>query len=404
VTQENPGEFGFVGPAGILGVGLTASVWHGWSGPVLLALALSLLVLSLPITLSPLRIGFLVVGALVLPLTSLAYSRDLDHFYGLAVLLLLGAVGLLLGLHSSPNSIAMGLAVLLVIVIGSTAWTVAANPLEAFNQTPYYFGALTGPFGHRNTLGALLGIGIVPLVLLPPQGRSIEVLRWVLMGVASTLLVATQSLAPVLALAVGVLPFLVSFTARKPGRTRAGGAARLKHWWVIAMGAAGVLVAAVLVPWISQLRPTLGARFLIWQLVVGKLSDEFPLPPQSRWIDSEEAANALGFSPTHSHNALLDLFLIYGILPTIVFVTAMVGAIVTVRHLESRNWTRSNLESPVVRGVLIYMLVHSTVESMFLAGPVGALMCGVAGGLALATGGKSFAPGGAVGTKSRRKQ
>jgi O-antigen ligase len=170
------------------------------------------------------------------------------------------------------------------------------------------------------------------------------------------------------------------------------------------MGAAGVLVAAVLVPWISQLRPTLGARFLIWQLVVGKLSDEFPLPPQSRWIDSEEAANALGFSPTHSHNALLDLFLIYGILPTIVFVTAMVGAIVTVRHLESRNWTRSNLESPVVRGVLIYMLVHSTVESMFLAGPVGALMCGVAGGLALATGGKSFAPGGAVGTKSRRKQ
>lgn len=403
MTQENPGKYGFVGPAGILGVGLTASVWHGWSGPVLLALTLSLLVLSLPIRLSPLCIGFLVVGALVLPLTSLAYSRDLDHFYGLAVLLLLGAIGVLLGLHSSPNSIAMGLAVLLVIVICSTAWTVATNPLEALNQTPYYFGALTGPFGHRNTLGALLGIGIVPLVLLPPQGRSIEVLRWVLMGVSSALLVATQSLAPVLALAVGVIPFLVSFTARKPGLTRAVGAARPKPWGVIAMSAAGVLIAAALVPWISQLRPSFGARFLIWELVVSKLSDQFPLPAQSRWIDSEEAANALGFSPTHSHNALLDLFLIYGILPSIVFVTAMVGAIITVRHVESRNWNRSNWESPVVRGVLIYMLLHSTVESMFLAGPVGALMCGVAGGLALATGERSFAPGGAVGTKSRRK-
>ena len=404
MTQENPGKYGFVGPAGILGAGLTASVWHGWSGPVLLALALSLLVLSLPIKLSPLRIGFLVVGALVLPVTSLAHGRDLDHFYGLAVLLLLGAVGLLLGLHSSPNSIAMGIALNLSLTIALTIWTVLVDPLDAFNQTPYYFGALTGPFDHRNALGALLGFGIVPLVLLPQQRRSIELFRWALLGVSSALLVETQSLTPVLALATAVLPSLLSGMPHKRRWGRTSSPSSPRAGWVISLIAAGALCAAVLVPRILEWRPTLGSRVSIWQLVVGKLSEEFPYPPESGWIDSAAAASALGFAPVHSHNAVLDLFLIYGILPTTVFVVAAVGAIVTVRNVQSGIWARTYWESPIVSGVLIYMLVHSMVESIFLAGPVGALMCGVAGGLAVATGERRFAPGGGVGTKSRRKQ
>jgi hypothetical protein len=132
VRTANQGKYGFVGPAGVLGVGLTASVWHGWSGPVLLALALTLLVLTLPIKLPPVSLGFLVVGALVLPLTSLGHGRDLDHFYGLAVFLLLGFTGLVLGLHSSPNAVAMGIAVNLSLIIALTIWTVLVDPLDAF--------------------------------------------------------------------------------------------------------------------------------------------------------------------------------------------------------------------------------------------------------------------------------
>jgi hypothetical protein len=170
--------------------------------------------------------------------------------------------------------------------------------------------------------------------------------------------------------------------------------------WVLGLIAAGALFTAVLLPRIVEWRPTLGSRVSIWQLVVGKLYGAFPSPPESGWIHSEEAAKALGFSPAHSHNAVLDLFLIYGILPTTVFIVAIAGAIVIVRTAGPRNWSRPYWGSPVVRGVLIYMLVHSTVESVFLAGPVGALMCGVACGLVIGSRSESFAPAAKAGTKS----
>jgi hypothetical protein len=102
----------------------------------------------------------------------------------------------------------------------------------------------------------------------------------------------------------------------------------------------------------------------------------------------------------HSHNAVLDLFLIYGVLPTVVFLVAMVGAIVTVRNLQSGWWARPYWDSPIVSGILLYMLVHSMVESIFLAGPVGALMCGVAGGLALGSRSQSLASAAEARTKS----
>jgi hypothetical protein len=399
VTNAYQGKYGVVGPAGVLGVGLTASVWHGWSGPVLLALALAFLVLALPIRLPPVSLGFLVVGALVLPLTSLGHGRDLDHFYGLAVFLLLGFTGLLLGLHSSPNAVAMGIALNLSLIIALTIWTVLVDPLDAFNQTPYYFGALTGPFDHRNMLGALLGFGIVPLVLLPQQRCSIELFRWALLGVSSALLVATQSLTPVLALAIAVTPSLLSAMPHKRRWGRPSSPSNPRSVWVIFVVATGGLCAAVLLPLILEWRPTLGSRVSIWQLVVGKLYDAFPSPPESGWIDSEEATKALGFPPVHAHNAVLDLFLIYGVLPTTVFIVAVAGAIVTVRSVPSGNWTRPNWESPVVSGVLTYMLVHSMVESIFLAGPVGALMCGVAGGLALGSRSESLAQAAKARTK-----
>jgi hypothetical protein len=391
VTNANQEKYGFFGPAGVLGVGLTASVWHGWSGPVLLALALALLVLALPIRLPPVSLGFLVVGALVLPLTSLGHGRDLDHFYGLAVFLLLGFTGLLLGLHSSPNSVAMGIALNLSLIIALTIWTVLVNPLDAFNQTPYYFGALTGPFDHRNALGALLGFGIVPLVLLPQQRCSIELFRWALLGVSSALLVATQSLTPVLALAIAVTPSLLSAMPHKRRWGRPSSTSNPRSVWVIFLVATGGLCAAVLLPLILEWRPTLSSRVSIWKLVIGKLSEEFPYPPESGWIDSAATASALGFAPAHSHNAVLDLFLIYGVLPTAVFWVAVVGAIVTVRNVQSGSWARPYWDSPIVSGILLYMLVHSTVESIFLAGPVGALMCGVAGGLALGSRSESLA-------------
>jgi hypothetical protein len=391
VTKESHGNYGFVGPAGILAVGLAASVWHGWRGPVLLALALTLLVLALPIRLPPVSLGFLVVGALVLPLTSLGHGRDLDHFYGLAVFLLLGSVGLLLGLYSSPNSVAMGIALNLSLIIALTIWTVLVNPLDAFNQTPYHFGALTGPFDHRNVLGALLGFGIVPLVLLKQQSPSIELFRWALMGIASALLLATESLTPVLALAIAVMPSLVSGMVQGRCWLRPRRASTRRVIWVIGLIAAGALFAAVLLPRIAEWRPTLGSRVSIWKLVVGKLYGAFPSPPESGWINSEEATKALGFFPANSHNAVLELFLIYGILPTTVFVVAVVGAILMVRNVQSGNWARPYWESPIVSGILLYMLVHSTVESIFLAGPVGALMCGVAGGLALGSRSESLA-------------
>ena len=404
VTNAYQGKYGVVGPAGVLGVGLTASVWHGWSGPVLLALALALLVLALPIRLPPVSLGFLVVGALVLPLTSLGHGRNLDHFYALGVFLLLGFIGILLGLHSSPNSIAMGISLNLSLTIALTLWTVLVDPLDAFNQTPYHFGALIGPFDHRNVLGALLGFGIVPLVLLPQQRRLIELFRWALLGISSALLVATQSLTPVLALAIAVLPSLLSAMHRKRRLGRPSSPPGQGAIWVIFGVTAGALCAAVLVPRILEWRPTLDSRISIWRHVVGKLSEEFPYPPESRWIDSAASASALGFAPFHSHNAVLDLFLIYGVLPTAVFLVATVGAIVTARNVKSGGWARPYWDSPIVSGILLYMLVHSMVESIFLAGPVGALMCGVAGGLALGSRSESLAQAAKARTKPRENR
>jgi hypothetical protein len=140
---------------------------------------------------------------------------------------------------------------------------------------------------------------------------------------------------------------------------------------------------AFLMLWVNQVRPTLGSRFLIWEAVVQKLLDEFPFPPHARWIASGEAVEQLGYSPVHAHNALLSLFLIYGILPTIVFLVAVLGAVVTQPNDPAGFGADRSRELTVVQGLLIFMVVHSAVESTVLAGPVGALLVGTFVGIVL---------------------
>lgn len=375
-------NFGPVGAAGILALGLVASVWQVWRGPVLIGLFLALALFSLRLWLNGRGLGlgawFLVVAVLVLPLTSFAQSGNVDYFYSLAVLLLLGGIGLLLGLHSSGNSIGWGVILFLCFVIVVTLWTVVSHPEDAFNETPYHLGALTGPFGHRNGLGGFLAFGMVPLFLSPTHGVWHEVARWMLLGVSSLLLVATESLTPVLALGVAVL--LVFWRTRSDiaFRSRESSALRFKVLRIVG----GAALAAALVLWMGQVRPTLGSRFHIWELVVGKLVDEFPHPPAAKWIASNEVAQELGYDPVHSHNALLGLFLIYGVLPTIVFVVAIVGALVAEPASSVATTIR---ELRVSQGIFVYMLVHSSVENAFLAGPAGALMVGTILGLTIAS-------------------
>jgi hypothetical protein len=374
-------NLGLLGVGGILGLGLIASVWQLWRGPVLIALFVALLLLSVRVRLNAPGIWFLVVAALVLPLSSLAHQRDVDHFYGLAVFLLLGVIGLLLGFHSSSESIALGVILFQCFLIGFTVWSAVVSPEAAFNSTPYHFGALMGPFGHRNILGAFLGFGMVPLILLPLQRSWLEAVRWTLFGISSILLVATQSLTPVLALGIVAVSFLLRPSSERLSRWITGRTVPVKRL-VIAGGAtfaAGVV--ALLVLWVNDVRPTLGSRVLIWEVVVRKLLDEFPFPPAAKWIASGEAVQQLGYNPVHSHNALLGLFLIYGILPTIVFVLAVMAVVVIQPASPAGLRVAPSQEWAVIRGLLIFMVVHSMVENTFLAGPAGVLMVGTMVGL-----------------------
>jgi hypothetical protein len=373
-------NFGLVGAAGILALGLIASVWQAWRGPVLIGLFLALALLSLRFRLTGLGAWFLVVAALDLPLTSFAQSRDIEHFYSLAVFLLLGGIGLLLGVHSSGDSIGWGAVFFLCFVIALTLWTVVAQPDDAFNETTYHLGALTGPFGHRNILGGFLGFGMVPLFLSPARGFWQEVARWTLVGISSLLLVATESLTPVLALGAAVL--LVFWRASSDSAFRSRESRALRSTGLRFAG--GAVLAAALVLWMSQVRPTLGSRFHIWEVVVRKLVDAFPNPPAAKWIASNEVVQELGYNPVHSHNALLGLFLIYGILPTIVFVVAIVGALAVQPASPVGSVATTFRELRVPQGIFVYMLVHSAVENMFLAGPAGALMVGTILGLTIA--------------------
>jgi hypothetical protein len=378
-------NLGQAGAAGVLGVGLVASVWQLWTLPVLASLALALALISPRFRPNRTTLWFLAVGALVLPLTSLAHNKDLDHFYGLTLFLLLGMAGAFLGLNSSPNSIGIGIVVFLLVVIGLSAWTVVTDPLTAFNQTPYHFGALTGPFDHRNRLGAFLGLGMVPLLLLRTRRVWVDNCRLVLAGIASALLIASQSLTPVVALAVTVVLLSVGLSRATPTRLR-GRQTSYSRFLAVASGLFLLVGSAVVaVFWVSKLRPSLGSRVDIWVLVIQKLAEEFPFPPDARWIRSGELVEKLGFSPGHAHNALLSLFLIYGVLPSLVFLVAVFGSIVVARDIRPPFWAGQPRESVVVTGLLIFMLLHSLVESTFLAGPVGALICGTAGGWAVAT-------------------
>jgi hypothetical protein len=374
-------NLGFIGVSGILGLGLIASVWQLWRGPVLIALVLALSLLAVRVRLNGLSASFLLVAVLVLPLTSLAHQRDADHFYGLAVFLLLGVIGLLLGFHSSGASIAVGVILFHCFLIGFTVWSAVVSPEGAFNSTPYHFGALMGPFGHRNILGAFLGFGMVPLILLPSQRSWLEAARWTLFGISSILLVATQSLTPVLALGIVAFSFLLRPSSERLSRWITGRTVPVKRL-VIAGGATSATgVVALLVLWVNDVRPTLGSRVLIWEVVGRKLLDEFPFPPAAKWIASGEAVQQLGYNPVHSHNALLGLFLIYGILPTIVFVLAVLAVVVIQPASPAGLGVAPSQEWAVIRGLLIFMVVHSIVENTFLAGPAGVLMVGTMVGL-----------------------
>jgi hypothetical protein len=376
-------NLGLLGVGGVLGLGLIASVWQLWRGPVLIALFVALLLLSVRVRLNAPGVWFLVVAVLVLPLTSLAHQRDGDHFYGLAVFLLLGVIGLLLGFHSSSESIALGVILFHCFLIGFTVWSAVVSPEEAFNSTPYHFGALMGPFGHRNILGAFLGFGMVPLILFPSQRSWLEGARSVLLGFSSILLFATQSLTPTLALGIVAFFFLLRPRSERFSRWLMGRTVPVKRL-VIAGGVtfAGSIVA-LLVLWVNDVRPTLGSRVLIWEVTVRKLLNEFPFPPEAKWIASGEVVEQLGYNPVHAHNALLSLFLIYGILPTVVFLVAVAAAVVTQPTNPAGLGADHSRELTVVLGLLIFMLVHSTVESLLLAGPAGALVVGTAVGLVL---------------------
>ena len=382
-------KFGLFGPAGILALSLIASVWQLWRVPVLVALFLALALLSLGLRPKGPAVWFLVVAGLVLPLTSLAHGRDFEHFYGLAVLLLLGCIGLMLGLHSSADSIVFGVLLFQCVLVVFTLWTVGVTPEHAFNQASYNFGALTGPFGHRNILGAFLGLGMVPL--LSHWGTLRKGMRTILLGVSSVLLIATQSLTPVLALCAVAL-----FVAWRTNKEKLSQFLRTKtntfKILLVANGLVFLAVIAVLLPqWIESFRPTLGGRFRIWEVAVRKLLEEFPFPPESKWIASQEVVRELGYNPSHAHNALLNFFLIYGILPTIVFVVAIICAIAVSSVGPASVWGGHMRASIVAQGFLVYMAVHSTIESVFLAGPVGALLVGIFAGTIFAAKPPQFA-------------
>jgi hypothetical protein len=388
-------KLGLFGAAGILGLGLIASVWQLWRGPVLVALFVALALLSLGLRPKGPAVWFLVIAGLVLPLNSLAHDRDFEHLYGLAVFLLLGYIGLMLGLQSSPVSIVFGVLLFQCVLIVVTLWTVVVAPEHAFSQTPYYYvGALTGPFEHRNILGTFLGLGVVPLLLAHRETLS-EGTRTTLLGVSFVLLFATQSLTPVLALSAVSL-----FGAWRLNRDKISGFLNARtnvfKGLLVANGATVAVAIAVLLPhWIDRVRPSLGGRFRIWELAVQKLLEEFPFAPETKWIASEEVVRELGYNPMHAHNALLSLFLIYGILPTIVFVVAIICAIaiaVGVTPAGPAGVLRGDRRaSIVVPGLLVYMVAHSTVEPIFLAGPVGALLVGVLAGTVLAPKPQQFA-------------
>jgi hypothetical protein len=297
---------------------------------------------------------------------------------------MLGCIGLMVGLHSSAISIVFGALLFHCVLIVSTLWTVVVAPESAFNLTSaYFFGALTGPFEHRNILGAFLGLGMA--ALLPRQrGTFSEAMRTFLFAVSSVLLIATQSLTPVLALCAASL-----YVAWRLNREKLSGLFNTKtKTFRVLLAANGVLFVLVVVALLPQqvitLRRSLGGRVRIWEVVVQKLLEEFPFPPAAQWITSVEVVRELGYNPVHAHNALLSLFLIYGILPTIVFVAAIMCAI-AVSLLAPAGVRRGGTnETIIAHGLLVYMVIHGTAEPAFLAGPVGALLVGALAGTVLA--------------------
>lgn len=377
-----PRFMAYVGPAGILGISLFASVWQLWTVPILALVVLGLFLLSGHFRVTRFQ-GFLgAVCVSAYPIASLFQGQDLDHRYGMAVFLLLGIMGVLLGLHSSEESVSIGVTLFLGVVLLLTVWAFSADPIQATNQTPYHFGALTGPFGHRNTLGAYLGLAIVPLLLYPQRSLVVEIGRYALLVLACIALVASQSLTPVVALAS--LVFLGALISRHYLGWDEKRRYPLPAGLILFMSAVVVLVVLAVSLVLSEWRPTLGSRFAIWDLVTRKLIIDFPSPVPPGWLESREVFQELGFSPAHAHNSFLSLLMIYGILPTVVFLFALGGLFVSIARKGTPHSLALTHNGLVVPGLLLYMFVHSLVESTFLSGPIGALLCGTAIGVTLA--------------------
>lgn len=371
-------------PGIFLGVALVASVWQLWTFPMLFAVSLLLLLAQTGSRPTVVSLAFLSMAGAVFPLSSLAQGRDVDHLYGLVLYLLLGWVGLLLGFRSGSKPIVLGITVFVLVLILFTLLAVLVDPVGSFNQTDYHQGALTGPFGHRNTMGAFLAFGLVPLLLVRTRTRIADIARWGLVGVVATLIVATESLSPVVALVISVLfahalsGFLGVEMKRLASRPRAS--------WLFA-ALIGTATAAVFLVVVAPLwRPSLGSRFDIWSLALERLIASYPSPPGVEWLSSPEILDTLGFYPWHSHNALIQLFLIYGILPTLLFLVAGLGAVLGSASLDVPLGGVDDEGVLVATALLGYITVHGVVETTFISGPVGILVLGLVLGVLISRG------------------
>jgi exopolysaccharide production protein ExoQ len=258
-----------------------------------------------------------------------------------AALLGTSAFGVALAVRFSPHAQATLVAVIVTcIAVGST---IAALLWPAFGIGNHGWHGL---YIHKNLLGRVMALGVTALVLVALTGRGARLAQpllraglgpsLVMLSLCAGVLVATRSVASVLAASIAVLAIILLLWAR--GSRRYASA-------ILATGVAGTIVVMVfLLTTPSGLAllarsDTFSGRTGIWTTVTAAAMETpwighgyaafWPSPAGQQTLSALQMRFPIG----HAHNGLIDLFAELGLAGLVlVAVPLMLCSIAAVRH------------------------------------------------------------------------
>jgi O-antigen ligase len=318
---------------------------------------------------SQLRVTMLLAVFVALIALSLLWSDNaLDAARGIAIAFCAIASAIIAASTFSWASIRWGLLAGFGIIMVSTVALVVVDPLQGLAQSAEHFGALRGPFSHRNILAYTACVALAAVAGFSPStviGRVTLVVA--VAGLITVVHLTRSSTGTVALLAMGTVIALVSLI---PLYRRSAASARRRIQLVIGLVLACLVVAIsvsfdVIVGALGR-DTTLTGRTTIWEqsLLVAFERPLLGFGWSSVWGPIDDSGfrirSAIGFFVDHPHNAYIDAFLLLGAVGLLVFVAILVSTMITTAWATVRDpGGHSRWALLTMTVVLVYTLTES---------------------------------------------